>query len=294
MSAGKVTTMREAIAALVRDGDRLSAACGLEARIPFAAGHEIIRQRKRDLTLIGPISDMLYDQLIGAGCARAVEAAWVGSVGTGIGYNYRRAAEEQIPCALAVTDYTNLTVALGIRAAAEGVPFAVTRSIVGTDFFAQSAVFAEIADPFSGEHLVAVKAIPVDIAIVHAQRADAAGNAHLWGNLGTTLESARAAKRCIVSVEEMVAPDVIRSDPNRTLPGFLVDAVVVEPLGAHPAPVAGYYDRDHGFFEAYASATRKHDGWQAWRREWIDDIPDRLAYRARLGAELIERLRAAA
>lgn len=279
----KLTTMREAITALVRDGDRVSAACGLEARIPFAAAHEIVRQGRRDLTLLGPISDALYDQLIGAGCVRAVETAWIGNVGAGLGANFRRAVEHGIPRPLTVTDYSNLTYALGLRAFAEGVPFAVTRSIAGTDLARASDAFRTVDDPFTGERVMAVRAIPVDVALVHAQRSDAFGNAHLFGNLGTTLESVRAAKRTILSVEEIVEPETIRAAPNATaIPGFLVDAVVHEPFGAHPSPVLGYTDRDHAFFARYAEATRTQEGFAAWRRQWIDGVTDRAAYRRKL------------
>lgn len=268
---------------LVRDGDRVSAACGLEARIPFSAGHEIIRQNKRDLTLLGPISDTLYDQLIGAGCVRAVEAAWIGNVGAGLGHNFRRAAESTPP-QIAITDYTNLTYATGVRAAAEGVPFGVTRSLFGTAMAAQSNAFRETLDPFSGEPVFAVRAIPIDVAVVVAQRADEDGNAHVWGNLGTTPESVRAAKRVIVIAEELVSPAAIRAEPNRTvIPGFLVDAVVIEPGAAHPSPVDGYEERDHAAYEAYHRATRTPDGWTAWRTEWIDSVIDRRAYLQKLG-----------
>jgi len=274
----KLTTTADAIARLVRDGDRVSAACGLEARIPFSAGHEIIRQGKRDLTLVGPISDMLYDQLIGAGCVRALEVAWVGNVGAGLGHNFRRAAEASPPT-IAITNYTNLTYATGLRAAAEGVPFGITRSLFGTDIALQHEVFREIKDPFGSERVYAVRAIAVDVAIVVAQRADSHGNAHVWGNLGTTLESVRAAERVIVLTEELVQPEVIRTEPNRTLiPGLLVDAVVVEPGAAHPSPVEGYRERDHAAFEAYHRATRLPEDFNVWRGEWIDDVPDRAAY----------------
>jgi glutaconate CoA-transferase subunit A len=277
--------MREAVAALVHDGDRISAACGLEARIPFAAAHEIIRQGRRDLTLVGPISDALYDQMIGAGCVRAVEAAWIGNVSTGLGYNYRRAVEDGIPHPISVTDYTNLTLALGLRAAAEGVPYAVTRSLVGTDIAAQPNAFREIVDPWTGATAYAVRAIPLDVAIVHAQYADENGNTHVLGNLGTTLESVRAAKRCILSVEQVIDPMSIAARPNATvIPGFLVDAVVLEPLGAHPSPVVGFHDRDHAFFAAYAEASRTRDGYLAWKAEWIDGYADRQAYAAKVSA----------
>jgi glutaconate CoA-transferase subunit A len=292
--SGKVMSMRDAVAAFVRDGDRVSAACGLEARIPFAAGHEIVRQGRRGLTLIGPISDALYDLLIGAGCASAVEAAWVGNVGSGLGYNYRRAVEHGVPGPLHVCDYTNLTLAVGLRAAADGVPFGVTRSILGTSLAAQHDAFREIFDPWTGERVIAVRAIPLDVAIVHAQRADAQGNAHIFGNLGTTVESVRAAQRVIVSVEELVSAEVITSEPNATLiPGFLVDAVVVEPFGAHPAPVFGYSERDHAFFDAYARAARTPGGFAAWCAEWIEGLADRAAYLEHLGAERIAAHRVA-
>ena len=279
MTAAKVMSLHDAVARFVHDGDRVSAACGLEARIPFAAGHEIIRQGKRDLTLVGPISDALYDQLICAGCARAVEVAWIGNVGTGLGHNFRRAVERGEPNAITVTDYTNLTMALGLRAAAEGVPFAVTRSITGTDFATQTDVFAPVADPFGGEPAVAVKAIPLDVAIVHVQRCDANGNAHIFGNLGTTHESVRASKRCIVTTEEIVDAEVIRAQPNATVvPGFLVSAVVHVPGGAHPAPVFGVHERDHAFFERYSEASRTPGTWAQWRAHWIDGVADRAAY----------------
>jgi len=280
----KLATTADAVARLVHDGDRVSAACGLEARIPFSAGHEIIRQGKRNLTLVGPISDMLYDQLIGAGCVRALEVAWVGNVGAGLGHNFRRAAEANPP-RITITDYTNLTYAIGLRAAAEGIPFGVTRSLFGTDIASQHDAFREIKDPFGDECVFAVRAISVDVAIVVAQRADANGNAHVWGNLGTTLESVRAAQRVIVLAEELVDPDVIRSEPNRTLiPGLLVDAVVVEPGAAHPSPVEGYRERDHAAFEAYHRATRTSEGTDAWRREWIENVGDRAAYMKKLHA----------
>lgn len=280
----KLTTTADAISRLVRDGDRVSAACGLEARIPFSAGHEIIRQGKRDLTLVGPISDMLYDQLIGAGCVRGLEVAWVGNVGAGLGHGFRRAAEANPPN-IAITNYTNLTFATGLRAAAEGLPFGITRSLFGTDIASQHDAFRELDDPFGSERVFAVRAIDVDVAIVVAQRADSHGNAHVWGNLGTTLESVRAAEHVIVLTEELVEPDVIRAEPNRTLiPGLLVDAVVVEPGAAHPSPVEGYRERDHAAFEAYHRATRTPEGFDAWRAEWIDDVPDRAAYMTKVRA----------
>ncbi len=295
MSAEKLTTLRDAVARLVRDGDRVSAACGNEARIPFAAGHEIVRQGRTDLTLVGPISDALYDQLIGAGCVAAVEVAWIGNVGTGLAHNYRRAVERGEPRPLRVTDYSNLTMALGLRAAAEGVPFAVTRSIAGTDMASQDAVFRAMRDPFGDEEITAVRAIPLDVALIHVQRADRFGNASVLGNLGTTLESARAAKRVLVTSEAIVEREELVREPNLVnVPGFLVDAVVHVPFGAHPSPVARCYARDDAFFEAYGNESRGAAGFAAWRARWIDEIADHDAYRARLPADRCARLAAGA
>ncbi len=291
MRAEKVTSLRDAIARFVRDGDRVSAACGLEARIPFAAGHEIVRQGRKHLTLVGPISDALYDQLIGCGCVDAIEAAWVGNVGSGLGYNFRRALESG---AIRMTDYTNLTLALGLRAAAEGVPFAVTRSIAGTGMTEQTAAFRTIADPFGGEEMTAVRAIALDVAIVHAQYCDRDGNAQILGNLGTTLESVRAAKRVIVTTDALVERDELDMPNLANIPGLLVDAVVHVPNGAHPAPVPYRAERDHAFFDAYAEASRTEAGFAAWRAAWIDGVADRRAYCAKLGNDRLAALKAQA
>jgi glutaconate CoA-transferase subunit A len=294
VSSGKVVALANAVAQLVRDGDRVSAACGLEARIPFAAAHEIVRQGRRELTLVGPISDALYDMLIGCGCVAAVEAAWVGNVGTGLGYNFRRAVEHGEPRVIRVTDYTNLTLALGLRAAAEGVPFATTRSIAGTGMAAQTDAFRVIRDPFTDEEITAVRAIPLDVAIVHAQYCDRDGNAQILGNLGTTLESVRAAKRVIVTTEALVERDELDMPNLLNIPGLLVDAVVHVPNGAHPSSVPYVAERDHAFFAAYAEASRTPDGFAAWRTEWIDGVADRRAYNAKLGGERVGSLRAQA
>ena len=225
----KLATMREAISTLVPDGSSVVLGCQLEQMIPFAAGHEIMRQNRRGLTLIGPISDILFDQMIGAGCAERVIAAWVGNVMMGSAYNFRCAVERE---GLKVTDMTNFTVALALQAAATGVPFLPTLSALGSDVARDNEFFAEIESPFGREKLHAVKALHPDVTIVHVQRADAEGNAHCWGNFGIMLEAVKAAKRVIVTAEEIVAPEVIASDPNRTvIPGFLVSAVVEAPLG---------------------------------------------------------------
>jgi glutaconate CoA-transferase subunit A len=275
--------MPQAIAEHVPSGSMVLLGAQLEQMIPFAAGHEIIRQGKRDLTLAGPISDVLFDQLIGAGCVARVMAAWVGNVSSGIAYCFRRAVEQGIPRAIATVDYTNLTMALALHAGAMGVPFMPTYSALGSDLLKRNGNLREFPSPVNEERLVAVRALRPDVAIVQVQRADEKGNAHLWGNLGVAIDGARASRKVIVVAEEIVSPDVISSDPNRTLiPGFLVTAVVHEPWGAHPSPVLGYYGRDHAFFHEYHEQTRELEGFEKWLARWVTGVPSRAAYIERL------------
>jgi glutaconate CoA-transferase subunit A len=284
----KLLSMREAIREFVPDGASVCMNCQMEQMIPFAAGHEIIRQKKRGLTLIGPISDILFDQLIGAGCVERVIAAWVGNVMMGSAYNFRRAVEQQ---GLAVTDMTNFTVALALQAAAMGVPFLPTRSALGSDVAKNNEFFAGIESPFGGEKLQAVKALAPHVTIVHVQRADREGNAHCWANFGIMIEAVRAARRVIVTAEEIVEPEVIASDPNRTvIPGFLVSAVVEAPLGAHPSPVQGYYKRDDRFFEEYHAQTKTPEEFAAWAERWVHGVRNVEEYAERLGEERVESL----
>ncbi len=278
----KQLTMREAIAELVPDGCSVAMSLQLEQMIPFAAGHEIIRQKRRGLTLIGPISDILFDQLIGAGCAERVIAAWVGNVMMGLGYNFRRAVETG---EIKMTDLSNFSVALALQAAAMGVPFLPTRTALGSDLARDNEFFKEIDSPFSKEKLHAVRALWPDVTIAHVQRADRDGNAHCWGNFGVMLEAVRAAKRVIVVAEEIVDPEVIASDPNRTvIPGFLVTAVVESPWGAHPSPVQGYYSRDNEFFRDYHAHTKTPADFAQWKARWIDGVADRAGYVNLLGS----------
>lgn len=278
--------MAEAIARGVTDGASVVMGCGLESAIPFAAGHEIIRQRRKDLMLIGPISDMLFDLLVGAGCVARVTAAWVGNVGDGLGHNFRRAVEYGIPRPIEVEDHSNLTLALGLQAAAWGVPYLPTLTALGSDLLTRNPHLRTTTSPFADQTVVAVEAIRPDAAIVHVQRADEDGNAHLWGNLGITVEAVRAAGRVIVTCEEVVAPDVIRSDPNRTVvPGFLVEAVVPEPWGAHPSPLQGYVRRDDAFYVEYHEQSRSREEFERWLHAWVLDVRDRREYLTRLGED---------
>ena len=295
----KQLAMRDAISQFVSDGSSVVLGCQLEQMIPFAAGHEIMRQNRRGLTLVGPISDILFDQIIGAGCAARVIAAWVGNVMMGSAYNFRRAVEQD---GLKVTDMTNFTVALALQAAAMGVPFLPTLSAQGSDVAKDNEFFAEIESPFSGsdgarspssaaKKLHAVRALHPEVTIVHVQRADAEGNAHCWGNFGIMLEAVKAADRVIVTAEEIVAPEVIASDPNRTvIPGFLVSAVVEAPMGAHPSPVQGYYKRDDAYFRQYHEQTKTKPDFDAWARRWVHGVADRNAYVELLGECRVQEL----
>jgi len=301
----KLLSMHDAIADLVPDGASVALGLQMEQMIPFAAGHEIIRQKKRGLTLIGPISDILFDQLIGAGCVEKVIAAWVGNVMMGSAYNFRRAVEEH---GMKVFNMTNFTVALALQAAAMGVPFLPTRSALGSDVARDNGFFAEIESPFANSRgdgrsrpcgpsearqpLHAVKALAPDVTIVHLQRADRDGNAHCWGNFGVMIEGVRAAKRVIVVAEEIGEPEVISSDPNRTvIPGFLVNAVVECPIGAHPSPVQGYYKRDDAFFKQYHEQTKTTADTEAWLQQWAYGVSDRPEYIRQLGKDRVEALR---
>jgi glutaconate CoA-transferase subunit A len=267
----------------------VAAGLGLEALIPFAAGHEIMRQGKRGLTLIGPISDMLFDQLIGAGCVSGVRAAWVGNVITGSGYNFRRAAESG---RLRIEDHSNLTLAMALKAAALGVPFLPVRSALGSGLFTTNSGLRRFACPFSGEALAAVAAIRPDVAIIHVQRADEHGNAHSWGNLGVMRDSCLASGHVIITAEEIVTTEVITSDPNRVVtPGFRVSAVVHVPWGGHPSPVPGCYNRDHQAFIDYRHQSQTAEAFGDWRRRWVDAVRTREDYFDLLGTERMNSLR---
>jgi glutaconate CoA-transferase, subunit A len=291
MAESQLMTMRDAIARHVPSGSMVLLGAQLEQMIPFAAGHELIRQGRRDLTLVGPISDILFDQMIGAGCVSRVMAAWVGNVSAGVGYCFRRAVEQAVPRKIEVVDYSNFTMALALHAAALGVPFLPTYATLGSDLLKKNGNLREFSSPVSEEKLVAVRALRPDVAILHVQRADAQGNAHLWGSLGVAVDGARAAKKIIIVAEEIVEPSVISSDPNRTIvPGFLVEAVVHEPGGAHPSPVQGHYGRDHAFFAQYHEQTRRAEDFEDWLAQWVMRVSDRSEYLKRVGEAQMQSL----
>ncbi|HCI80609.1 MAG TPA: CoA transferase subunit A [Ktedonobacter sp.] len=287
----KRTSMQEAISRYVPDGASVAMSLALEPVIPFAAGHEIIRQRKRGLTLIGPISDILFDQLIGAGCVDKVAAAWVGNVSAGLGHCYRRATEKDIPHHLAVEDYSNHTIALALLAAGIGSPYIPTRSLLGSDIPRQNPRLRIEQSPLDNTPVLLVPALQPDVAILHVQRSDDEGNAHQWGSLGICEEAMMAARDVIIVAEEIVPHAVIVSDPNRVIgPSYKVRAVVHEPFGAHPSIVQGYYNRDHVYFHKYHTRTRTAEGYQQWLKEWVLDVPTRAEYIKKLGDERVQSL----
>jgi glutaconate CoA-transferase subunit A len=257
--------------------------CALEPAIPFAFGHELIRQRKRDLVLIGPISDVLFDQLIGAGCVREIQAAWVGNVSAGLAYCYRRAMEEGIPRRITVRDHSNFSIAQALLAGAIGAPYIPTRTLLGSDIPRANGTFKESTSPFDGSQLLLVPAITPDVTVIACQVADADGSAELQGPLGVTREAALAA-RAVIVLSEIVTNEPLIRTPNRSIvPATKVVAVVQEAGACHPSPLQGMYHRDHEFFHEYHRATRTAPGFDAWIAEWVTALPDRAAYLRKLG-----------
>jgi glutaconate CoA-transferase subunit A len=288
----KVVSLAEAVRRHVPDGATVALGTALECLIPFAAAHELIRQGRQDLTLVGPISDVCFDQLVAAGCARRIVAAWVGNVQHGSGYAFRRALEQGLPRRVEIEDHSNFSIALALEAAALGVPYLPTRSLLGSDVLARNPRFRVAPCPFTGDPLVLVPALAPDVAILHAQRADAQGSCHVWGPTGVSAAAGKASRTVIVVAEELVPPEVIRSDPNRTLlPGFLVTAVVHLPGGAHPSPVQGQWNRDHALYADWHRRSATAEGAAAWLDEWVRGPRDHATYLAKLGRERLDRLR---
>ena len=285
----KRTSLPDAIGELVRDGDSVVLGACLEPNIPFAATYEIIRQGKAELRMIAPISDGSTDMLIGAGCVDGIIGAWVGSVSAGLGHNYRRAAESGIPNKLDIEDHSNFTLGMALLAGAYGMPYAPTRSVLGSDIVKSNPKLRLSENPLSDnkETIVLVPPLKPDVAILCVQRADSAGNAHHWGNAGVAKEAAIAADRVILLADEIVPAEVITSDPGRVLfPGLHVSAVCHVEAGCHPAPMTGRWRRDHAFFDDYHRRSRDADGYREWAREWIHDLPDHAAYKTKLGQRL--------
>jgi len=289
-NSNKLITMREAVARYVPDGCTLAIE-GFTAFICFAAAHEIIRQRKRDLVLCRLTPDLIYDQMIAAGTARKLVFSYLGNPGVGSLHAIRRAVEQGVPRPLEIEEYSHFGMVGRYLAGASNLPFFPLRSYVGSDMPAANDLIRFVDSPYGDGPIAVVPPLRPDVTFVHAQRADVHGNTHLWGLLGTQKEVAFASQKVIVVVEEVVDEEVIRRDPNRTLiPGLIVDAVVHEPYGAHPSYVQGYYDRDNEFYLKWDEWSRDRATTEAWLEEWVYALPDRAAYLQKLGQETLDRL----
>jgi glutaconate CoA-transferase subunit A len=286
----KTLSMQAAIDRYVHDGATVAIE-GFTAFIGFAAAHEIIRQRKQDLTLVRMTPDLVYDQMIAAGVARKLVFSYLGNPGVGSLHCIRRAVEKGIPHPLEIEEYSHFGMVGRYIAGASNLPFFPLRSYAGSDLPAANELIQFVDDPYGSGPIAVVPPLKPDVAILHAQRADEDGNTQLWGLLGMQKEIAFSAEKVIIVVEELVDETVIRKDPNRTLiPGLVVDAVVVEPYGAHPSYVQGYYDRDNADYLAWDNISRDQAATEAWLDEWVYGVPDRTAYIAKLGQERIDQL----
>ena len=283
--------MRDAISELVRDGDTVAIE-GFTHLICFAAGHEIIRQGRRDLTLCRMTPDVIYDQMIGAGVARKLVFSWLGNPGVGSLHAIRRRVERADPEPLEVEEYSHFGMVGRYVAGASRLPFFPLRSYEGSDLPTANPMIVPVASPYDPSDVVyAVPPLNPDVAVVHAQRADARGDAQIWGLLGCQKEAAFAAERVIVVCEELVGEDVVRADPNRTvIPGLIVDAVVVAPGGCHPSYAQGYYDRDNRFYLDWDEVARDPEQLEQWLKEWVHETEDHRGYLEKLGADRWESL----
>lgn len=282
--------MKDAVASLVHDGDTVVIE-GFTHLICFAAGHEIIRQGKKNLTLARLTPDLIYDQMIQAGVAKKLIFSWAGNPGVGSLHAFRRAVEAKPPT-LEIEEYSHFGMVARLSAGAANLPFWPLKNYEGTDIPKVNPKIKSVDCPYTGETLATVPALRPDVTIVHAQRADQGGNAQVWGLMGVQKEAAFASKRVIVVVEELVDEAVIRQDPNRTLiPGLQVDAVVVEPWGAHPSYAQGYYDRDNDFYVAWDKIARDESSFKKYLVEFVYGVKDRAEYMKK-NAGLAEKLKA--
>jgi glutaconate CoA-transferase subunit A len=283
----KLTPLSEAISEFVQDGDCVYAA-GFTHMIPFAAGHEIIRQERRGLELARATPDLIYDQMVAAGCASKVIFSYMGNPGVG-SLRAARAALERGE--IEWEEYSHFGMISRLQAGATGLPFMPMNPTAAGDLEKANPLYRKVIDPYSGKDVVVVPALKPDVAIVHVQRADTSGNAHIWGIIGEQKEAAFASERVIITAEEIVSEDQIRSDPNRTLiPGFIVDAVCHVPYCAHPSYTQGYYDRDNAFYLEWDQISADPEKLSAWLDAWVYGVKDRAEYWEKLGSEVQARL----
>ena len=284
-NGAKVVSMRDAVAELVRDGDTVAIE-GFTHLICFAAGHEIIRQRRRDLTLCRLTPDVIYDQMIAARVARKLVFSWLGNPGVGSLHAIRRRIERADPEPHEVEEYSHFGMVCRYVAGASNLPFFPIRSYFESDLPNANARIVPMGSPYGDDTVYAVPPLRPDVTIVHAQRADVDGNTQIWGLLGCQKEAAFAAERVIVVCEELVDEQVVRSDPNRTvIPGLIVDAVVVEPRACHPSYAQGYYDRDNRFYREWDVIARDPERLDAWLEEWVYGLGSHAEYVEKLGHE---------
>lgn len=283
----EITSLRAAVAGLVRDGDTV--ACeGFTHLIPHAAGHELIRQGRRGLTLVRLTPDLIYDQLLGMGCERKLIFSWGGNPGVGSLHRFRDAVENGFPHPLEIEEHSHAGLSNAYVAGASGLPFAVLRGYTGSDLPHYNDSIRFVRCPFTGEELAAVPAVRPDVAIVHAQKADRRGNVLLWGILGVQKEAVLAAKRAIVTVEEIVGE--LDAPPNAcVLPGWVVDAVCPVPFGAHPSYAQGYYERDNRFYRAWDAISRDRERFRAWMERHVLGTADFAEYLRSAGIDGIRR-----
>ena len=290
--ADKLRSMKEAIADTVKDGESV-VIDGFTHLICFAAGHEIIRQRRKDLTLVRLTPDLVYDQMIAAGCAKKLVFSWAGNPGVGSLHAMRRRTEASAKDRLAIEEYSHFGLLSRFLAGAAGLPFWPLKNYNGCDIAKTNDAIKFIACPYTGETIATVPALRPDVAVIHCQRADREGNAQVWGLYGSQKESAFAAKKVIVVAEEIVDTQVIRRDPNRTIvPGIIVRHVVHEPFGAHPSYVQGYYDRDNDFYVAWEDISRDEAKYQAYLDEFVYGVKGRAEYKQKMDAGVLAKLKA--
>lgn len=278
----KVISMKKAVSQYVEDGGVIAIE-GFTAFISSAAAHEIIRQKKKDLTLCRMTPDLIYDQMIAAGCASKLVFSYLGNPGVGSLHCVRRAVEKSIPRPLEIEEYSHFGMAGRYIAGAAKLPFYPLRSYYGADIAEVNPKIKFMDNPYGDGQVAVVPALNPDTVIVHAQRCDKLGNTQMWGLIGMQKEAAFSAKNVIVVVEEIVDEEVIRSDPNRTLiPHMIVDAIVLQPKGAHPSYVQGYYDRDNTFYLNWDKISRSQEGVEEWLAEWVYGLEDWDAYLEKL------------
>ena len=278
-----IVTLRAAIEQHVRDGDSVALE-GFTHLIPFAAGHEIIRQRRRGLHLIRMTPDLIYDQMIGAGCASALTFSWGGNPGVGSAHRIREAIERGWPQPLAICEHSHAGMAVAYTAGAARLPFGMLRGYVGTDLPRVNPAIREVTCPYTGERIATVPALNPDVTILHAQRADRAGNVLISGILGAQKEAALAAKKLLVSVEEVV--DELAAPMNAVvLPHWIVTAIACVPAGAWPSYARGYYPRDNAFYISWDEISRDRDRFGDWIARYVLDTPDCAGFLARLRAD---------